>query len=137
MKTITLKRPKESFNKNSIYEIIIDEKKLTELKNGEEKTLEIPENSKIIKAKLLWAGSKPIVLRKNQNTIIITGDKFLNRLPPFIGGILILSSMTFTLNHDNDFIKGFGISFFSVLVIYFIGILTFWRNKWLDIQFES
>ncbi len=48
MKTITLKRPKESFNKNSIYEIIIDEKKLTELKNGEEKTLEIPENSKII-----------------------------------------------------------------------------------------
>lgn len=137
IKKITLIRPKESFNKNCVYDILIDGIKRTELKNGEEKTIEIPDNSEFIKAKLMWTGSKTIALKKNENTIIVTGDKLLNKLPPFVGGILILVSLTFTLNHDNDFIKGFGFSFFSILVVYFIGILTFWRHKWLHMEFDS
>ena len=42
MKKITLKRPKESFNRNCSYEILVGKRKLTELKNGEEKVVEIP-----------------------------------------------------------------------------------------------
>jgi len=137
MKKITLIRPKEGFNKNCTYKILIDGSKITDLKNDEQKTIEIPENSEFIKAKLLWTGSKTIALKKNQTTIIITGDRFLNRLAPYVGGILILISLTFTLSHDNGFIKGFGISFFSIMLIYFIGILTFWRHKWLHIEFKA
>jgi hypothetical protein len=42
MRKITLHRPKESLNKNCSYEILVGNRTLTELKNGEEKIIEIP-----------------------------------------------------------------------------------------------
>ena len=137
MKKITLKRPKESFNKNSVYEILLDSKKITELKNNEEKTLEIPENTKFIKAKLLWTSSKTIALEKNKNTIIITGNKFLNKMPPFIGGIIILFSLSFILDHPYKLIEYVGIALTIITIIFSFAILTIWRDKWLIIKYES
>ena len=54
MKKITLHRPIESFNKNFSYEIVVGKKTLTELKNGEEKIIEIPKEFKneTLKAKI-------------------------------------------------------------------------------------
>lgn len=51
---ITLKRPKENFNQGVSYKIFIGENKLTELKNGEEKAIEISSEfkDKVIKAKI-------------------------------------------------------------------------------------
>ena len=117
MKTIAIRRPKESFNKNCIYEILIDGKKLTELKYGEQKTLEIPDNSKFIKAKLLWTSSKTIALNNNKS-ILVTGDKFLNKMGPFIGGIILLFSLSFILNHQYKLIKYAGITL-TVTTLFF------------------
>ena len=137
MKKITLKRPKESFSKNSVYKILLDGKEFTELKNNEEKTLEISENSKFIKAKLLWTSSKTIALKKNKNTIIITGNKFLNKIAPFSGGIIILFSLSFILDHQYNLIKYIGITLTIITIIFFIAILTIWKDKWLNIKYES
>ena len=60
MKKLILKRPNERFNKNYSYEIFVDNEKLTELKNGEEKVVEIPNelDKAVLRAKILWCGSK-------------------------------------------------------------------------------
>jgi len=136
MKTIAIRRPKESFNKNCIYEILIDGKKLTELKYGEQKTLEIPDNSKFIKAKFLPTSSKTIALNNNKS-ILVTGDKFLNKMGPFIGGIILLFSLSFILNHQYKLIKYAGITLTVTAIIFSIAVLTIWRNRWLDIQYET
>ena len=78
MKKITLHRPKESFNKNCSYEILVGKRTLTELKNGEEKTIEIPTElrNETLKAKIQWCGSEKIELQNlNENEKIIVKRK--------------------------------------------------------------
>ena len=41
MKTITIKRPHENFNKFCSYELFVGSDKIAKLKNGEEKSVEI------------------------------------------------------------------------------------------------
>ncbi|MEN8126012.1 MAG: hypothetical protein ABFR32_12895 [Bacteroidota bacterium] len=54
MKKFTFKRPEEKFNQGISHKIFIGNDKLTELKNGEGKTIEIPKELEngLIKAKI-------------------------------------------------------------------------------------
>lgn len=140
MKTVTFKRPVESFSQNLTYKVFIGDKKLTELKNGEEKLIEIPSENEnmLLKAKMYgWFGSKKVVLSQlSQNeSLTISGNKFLNRIAPFVGPIITVSGMMWVLS-NNDFIKHFGLGLFITWLLIAIWILTFGGNNWLNIKKE-
>lgn len=138
MKTVIFKRPVESFSQNLSYKVFIGDKKLTELKNGEEKLIEISSENEnmFLKTKMYWwFGSKKVALSQlSQNeSLTISGNKFLNRIAPFVGPILTVSGMIWVLS-NNDFIKHFGLGLFVVWLLIAIWILTFGGNKWLNIK---
>jgi len=140
MKKITLNRPRESFNKNCSYEILVGKKFLTELKNGDEKTIEIPNELKneTSKAKIQWCGSEKIDLRnlnENENVkIVVCGNKFLNRKMPLFGAVFpLIGLMVFNLNIVS---KDVGVGIFIIFLFVIIGTITIWRNKWLKLQIK-
>jgi len=140
MKTIILKRPKEGFSQDLTYKIFIGDKKITELKNGEEKVIEIEDKDEnnFLKAKMYWwFGSRKVALKQlsqNEN-ITISGSRFLNRIAPFVGPILTISGMIWVLS-NNNFIKHFGLGMFIIWLLIAIWILTFGGNNWLHIKKE-
>jgi|GEM_PF-1238105 len=142
MKKITFKRAKESFNQGISYKIFIDENKLTELNNGEKKTIEIPKEFKnlSIKAKMYgWWGSKRIDLKSlsANETVNIKGNKFLNVKSIFIVLLLPLTGpLMFGYGRDYPIIKNIGIILFIVLIAFAIGILVIWKNRWLEMKTE-
>lgn len=135
MKKITIHRPKESFNKNCSYEILVGKTYLTDLKNGEEKTIEIPHefNNESLKAKIQWCGSEKIELgdlKKNEKIIVI-GNKFLNKKMPLLGAMFpLIELMFFNLKIVS---KNVGIGIFIFFIVAIIGTMTIWKNKWLNI----
>ena len=138
MRKITLHRPKENFNKNCSYEILVGKKYLTELKNGEEKIIEIPSefNNETLKAKIQWCGSEKMELRNlsENGKIIVSGNKFLNKKMPLFGAMFpIIGLMFFNLKIVPKII---GIGIFVIFLIGIIGTITIWRNKWLNIKTE-
>ncbi|RLD86210.1 MAG: hypothetical protein DRJ07_01315 [Bacteroidetes bacterium] len=140
MKKITLKRPKENFSQNLTYKVFIGDKKLIELKNEEEKVIEIhsEDENNFLKAKMYWwFGSKKVALKKlpQNESLTISGNKFLNRIAPFVGPILTVSGMIWILS-NNDFIKHFGLGLFITWLLIAIWILTFGGNNWLNIKKE-
>lgn len=58
MRTITIKRPTENFNKNCSYDIYIGGEQIASLRNGDEKTIETNSNADFLKGKIYWCGSK-------------------------------------------------------------------------------
>ena len=138
MRKITLHRPKENFNKNCSYEILVGKKYLTELKNGEEKIIEIPSEFKneTLKAKIQWCGSEKMELRNlsENGKIIVSGNKFLNKKMPLFGAMFpLIGLMFFNLKIVP---KNIGIGIFVIFLIGIIGTITIWRNKWLNIKME-
>jgi VIT1/CCC1 family predicted Fe2+/Mn2+ transporter len=140
MKKITFKRPKESFNQGISYKIFIGNNMLAELKNGEEKTIEISTEfeNKSIKAKMQkWCGSEKVKLNSlsENETLNIKGNKFLNKRAIFIGALLPLTGvLMFSYGRENLVIKNIGIGLFFLILFFAIGILTVARNKWLNIE---
>ena len=138
MRKITLHRPKENFNKNCSYEILVGKKYLTELKNGEEKIIEIPSEFKneTLKAKIQWCGSEKMELRNlsENGKIIVSGNKFMNKKMPLFGAMFpLIGLMFFNLKIVP---KNIGIGIFVIFLIGIIGTITIWRNKWLNIKTE-
>ncbi len=139
MRKITLCRPKESFNKNCSYEILLDNQIVTTLYNGEEKIIEIPTNHKhkTVKAKIQWCGSEKIEFQKllASNKVIVTGNKLLNRKGVVFAAILpLITLLTFNLKIIP---KNLGIGILIAYLIGVVGILTIGRNKWLNIKVEQ
>ena len=140
MKKITFKRPKESFNQGVSYKLYIGNNMLNELKNGEEKTIEIPSEleNKSIKVKIYgWYGSERIELKSlsEKDSLIIKGNKFLNKKSIFIIALLPLTgSLMFGYGRENMVVKNIGIGLFFLLLILAFGILIIGRNKWLNIE---
>ncbi|MRT91719.1 hypothetical protein [Ancylomarina sp. 16SWW S1-10-2] len=136
MKNITIHRPKESFNKNFSYKILVGNRILTELKNGEEKIIEIPDENESIKAKIQWCGSEKMELRNlsESDRIIVNGNKFLNKILLFSGSILpIIGLMMFSYGLIS---KNLGTGIIVLFVIGIIGTLTIGKNKWLRLKKE-
>lgn len=136
MRKITLHRPKESFNKNCSYQILVGKKYLTELKNGEEKIIEIPselENGTLT-AKIHWCGSKKMELPNlsENGKLIVSGNKFLNKKMPLFGAMFpLIGLMFFNLKIVP---KNIGIVIFVVFLVVLFGTITIWRNQWLYIK---
>ena len=139
MKKITLHRPKESFNKNCSYEIQIGKKTLTELKNGEEKIIEIPNEfrDERLKAKIQRCGSEKMELRNltGNEKIIVSGNKFLNRKLPLFGAMFPLTGIMI-FNTNNIISKNIGIGVLILFLIGLVGSLTIGKNKWLKLEKE-
>lgn len=140
MKKITFKRPKESFNQGLSYKIFIGNNKLTELKNGEEKPVEVAtelENEQITATIQRWWGSGKMELNSlsENETLNIKGNKFLNKRAIFIIALLPLTgALMFGYGRENLVIKNIGIGLLISILIFVIGILTIGRNKWLKIE---
>ena len=138
MKKITIHRPKESFNKYCSYKILVGESTLTELKNGEEKIIEIPNEleNEPLKAKIQWCGSGKIELNNltENETIKVSGNEFFNRKLIFVGATFPLIGLTFTMKNQNELLKYIGIGVLILLLIGLIGTMTIWKNKWLKVE---
>jgi hypothetical protein len=108
------------------------------LKNGEEKTIEIPNEftAESLKAKIQWCGSEKMELRDltGNKKIIVTGNKFLNRKMPLFGAMFpLIGLMFFNLKIVP---KNVGIGIFIIFLLVILGTITIWRNKWLNIKTE-
>lgn len=139
MTKIKLYRPVEDFNKDSSYAVLINGKKVAELKNGEEKTIEIGDEPETLnlKAQIHWCGSKKLscLNLNNDGTIKVTGNKFLNKQLPLLGSIFPLTGMLI-FNKNNELFKNVGIAILVLLLLGVIATLTLWKNKWLEITAE-
>jgi len=139
MKRIRLIRPIEDFNRRCAYDIFIGRTKITELKNGEEKHIDIPKDldAQYLIAKIQWCKSKPFDIRslKENETTIIRGNKFLNKRLPFLGALFpILGIVNF--NVGNPLLEKISVGLLFLLLFYFVGIITIGRDKWLYIKKE-
>lgn len=137
MKPLKIKRPHENFNKFCSYDLFVGSDKIANLKNGEEKSIEIPaelENEELY-AKIQWCGSRKIkVSNIEQNaTLTITGSEFLNRRMPFIIGLFpVVGIIIFT--GTSQLTKSIGVGVLVLLFVFLVGTLTIGRNKWLRVE---
>lgn len=138
MKRITIRRPNEKFNKNCSYIIKIGKRTFGELKNGEEKIIEISAEFECesLQVKIQWCGSNKIRLSKvaQNGIILVKGNKFLNRKMPLFGAIFpLIGLMIFNLEIIS---KNVGVGIFIGFLLGIIGSVTIWRDKWLYIKEE-
>lgn len=137
MKTLKIKRPHENFNKFCSYDLFVGSDKIAELKNGEEKSIEIPtelENEQLY-AKTHWCGSTKINISNIEpnSTISISGSEFLNRRMPFIIGLFpVVGIIIFT--GTSQLTKSIGVGLLVLLFVFLVGTLTIGRNKWLRVE---
>ena len=139
MKKLILVRPNEIFNKNYSYEIFVGNEKLTELKNGEEKVVEIPNElaNAELRAKIQWCGSKNHNLSgfKNGEKISICGSDLLNRKGIWIISILpITGALIFGYGREYPMIKYLGIGLFFLILFFAFWGMIIAKNKWLRIE---
>lgn len=140
MKILKIKRPQENFNKHCAYEIIVGKSKIAELKNGEEKSIEIPPEleSEQLYAKTHWCGSTKVNISNIEpnSTISISGNEFLNRRMPFIIGLFpVVGIIIFT--GTSQLTKNIGIGVLVLLFAFLVGTLTIGRNKWLRVEVKN
>ncbi|KOY85483.1 hypothetical protein AD998_04340 [bacterium 336/3] len=101
--------------------------KIGELKNGEEKYIEIDNFfDKEIEVKIAWCGSGKRKISKQH--LIITGNIFFNQRMPIM---VILFWMTGLLININKEISIWGTGLVCFLLL---STLTIFRNKWIRIQ---
>jgi len=137
MKTLKIKRPQENVNKFCSYDLFVGSDKIAELKNGEEKSIEIPtelENEQLY-AKTHWCGSTKINISNIEpnSTISISGNEFLNRRIPFIVGLFpVVGIIIFT--GTSQLTKSIGVGVLVLLFVFLVGTLTIGRNKWLRVE---
>jgi len=137
MKPLKIKRPHENFNKFCSYDLFVGSDKIAELKNGEEKSIEIPtelENEQLY-AKTHWCGSTKINISNIEpnSTISISGNEFLNRRIPFIIGLFpVVGIIIFT--GTSQLTKSIGVGVLVLLFVFLVGTLTIGRNKWLRVE---
>lgn len=140
MKTLTIKRPSESFNKFCTYGLFVGKIKIAELKNGEEKSVEIPTEleNELLYAKIQWCGSKKIDVNSLEPNAIITiaGSEFLNRRMPFIIGLFPVVGIII-FSGTSQLTKNIGIGVLVLLFVFLVGTLTIGRKKWLRVEVKK
>ena len=134
MKKIRIKRPKERFNKNCSYEVFINDKIITTLRNGDEKIIEIDEKtSDSLKAKIQWCGSNEIKTDslKDNESVEISGNVFFNRYLLIFCSLIPIIGILISQNGE---MKNLGLILIVTVLILIIGTLTIWKNKWIDLK---
>jgi hypothetical protein len=140
MKTLKIRRPQENINKYFSYEIFIGVNKITELKNGEEKNIEIYSHleNEPLYARLLWCGSKKNNLKdfESTNNIIISGSELLNKRIPLLVGLFPIIGISL-FSRFTPLMKYIGIGILIMLLLLLIATLTIGRDKWLKIEIKD
>lgn len=132
METLILKRPYERFNKFCSYTIFLNGRKIGELKNGEEKYIEIESLlDKEIEIMMGWCGSGKRKIR--DNNLIITGNIFLNRTMPALGGLFPLIGLLIIRNQEG-MSKNIGIGIFILFFVSLLSTITLFRKRWIRIR---
>jgi len=136
MPIIKIKRKTENFNENVDYKILVDGILITHLKNGEEKLIELNENSKYISATLGSGKSEklPIDNITEKETINVSGNEFMNRYLKYYGVVFPLLGLTFILDHNYGIIKLIGKILFGIFLLIAVYILIFMNKKWLILK---
>jgi hypothetical protein len=139
MKTLTLKRPKERFNKHQPYKIMMGNTLLTWLSNGEEKVVDVPKElqDQPLKAKILWCGSESVVLSQlsEYEAIVFRGSRLNNYMPLLGGTISIVSILFFSMSDYVDEVIATGMVVFTLSIV--LSTFTIWRNKWLKLETQQ
>lgn len=130
---ITIKRPSEKINRNVSYRIFLNGKKYTELKNGEEKELEI-DSSVNLCAKISWCGSENISDLKEGDEIEVNGRVFYNGILPFLPAILPLLSVFAFMDGVSEFWKYVLLMLMALLLIGLVAAISVFRTKWIRIE---
>lgn len=130
----------EYFNKNCTYDVKVGNRIVAQLKNGEKKIIVIPskpENT-FIQAKIQWCGSEKFDVSTflENEKIIVSGNKFLNKKAPLFSAIIPLFGVLIFTN-DNIVFKNFHIAFLVLFVLAMISLITIYRNKWLKLTIEK
>ncbi|MCU0383984.1 MAG: hypothetical protein MUF68_07940 [Cyclobacteriaceae bacterium] len=136
MVQIKITRLKEWANRRFPYQIIVNDKEQFELGNGEGKNIVI-EQASTIQAKIMWCGSAKIKIHNsnaNIKEVRIKANKRINVVYPF--GVLLTIFLVSIINliFPENGAKDFMIGMLVVLIIFLIGLLTIWRDKFLDIE---
>lgn len=130
---ITLKRPTERINRNVPYRIYLNGKKLTELKNGEEKELEVDSVGELC-AKISWCGSESLSDLKEGDVVEVNGRVFYSKVLPFLPAILPLLSIFAFKNEVAEFWNYFFTSLMLAMIIGIVAAISVFRKKWIKIQ---
>ncbi|PXY01178.1 hypothetical protein DF185_11045 [Marinifilum breve] len=130
---ITLKRPAERINRNVPYRIYLNGKKLTELKNGEEKELELDSVGELC-AKISWCGSKSLSDLKEGDVVEVNGRVFYNRVLPFLPAIVPLLSVFAFMDGVGDFWKNVMLLLMTLLLIGLVVAISVFRKKWIKMR---
>ncbi len=135
---IILQRPNEKFNKYTPYKVFANTTEITELKNGENKEVEINEDELNINAKLSFCGSNKIDIKElnNNDTIIIKGNYRLNRFMPFSGALAVFPAM-FIVGNYGITAKYIGTILTSIILLFIIWTMTLGKNKWLELEHKN
>ncbi len=136
MKTIKIKRPKESFNKYCDYKIFADNTEVTQIGNDKEININVTDEQQVLKAKLSFCGSNKINISEldNNATINIYGNVFLNKYSPLAISVIMIFIILFQYFTDNNIIKYISLFIASCIFLILIWFLTFGRNKWLKLM---
>jgi len=139
MQTIKIRRPKETFNEDIKYKIIVDGAIVGRMKNGEEKTLTISDNAKTLIAENNSGKSNKIEIENisNDQIIQVTGNEFMNKYLPYYGPIVSFAALIFLLDHEYDNIRMFGKALFGLGVLVAVYVLIFRRKNWLKLKVIS
>jgi hypothetical protein len=136
MKQLTIKRLKEWSNRRFAYKILFNEQEQFELANGQERLVALDQPI-TIQAKIMWGSSKKVKVDVSDNAIKeirIKANKDSNiRLPFTILSIVILCAVVNLLYPDHG-IKDFMLGLLIGAIVPLIGLLTIWRDRFLDIE---
>lgn len=136
MKQLTIKRLKEWSNRRFAYKILFDGQEQFELANGQERLIAL-DQPMTVQAKIMWGSSKKIKVDVNDNTIkeirIKANKEYNIRLPFTILSIIILCTVVNLLYPDHG-IKDFMLGLLLGAMVPLIGLLTIWRDRFLDIE---
>ena len=136
MMKIKIKRPEENFNTEQKYAILIDGKKVSELKNGEEKIIQLSKDAEILEAKVRSGSSEKLSVSEisENETLEISGEKWRNSYGKYAGALIPLIGLSIVLNHDYPILKIIGLIVLLLYVSMIIYILGFQKRKWLQLK---
>lgn len=130
---IIIKRPQEKVNKRISYPVYVGGKKVIELKNGEEKEIEL-KSSELIFAKINWCGSKEISLCKDGEVLEVQGSVFFNAYLPFLIALIPILAVLLFNNIGREVMK-IALSVILIFLILFCVLsISVLKKYWISIR---
>ena len=116
--------------------MILDGQEKFEIANGQERLITI--NSPVtIQAKIMWGSSKKITIDTDKDElqeIRISANKQTNIKYPIAALSIVMLCAVVNLMYPDNGAKDFMTGLLIGLMVPLIGLLTIWRDKFLDIE---